>query len=135
MATALFAVTCGSRPKPADKKQQGIFWRTLGSWSGHGNSQTESFTSESGALRLHWETRNEAPRGAGAFRVTARSAISGRPLQVAVDQQGTGRGTSYVDSDPHVFYLVIDSANLDWSFTVEEAFSGTPSERGPAGNH
>jgi hypothetical protein len=57
--------------------------------------------------------------------LTAHSAISGRPLQVAVDRQGVGQGIGYVDQDPHVFYLVIESANLDWSFTLDEAAGGT----------
>ena len=131
-AAALFAITCGFQSRPADTKE-GVFWRTLGSWSGHGNAQTGSFTTESGSLRVHWETRNETPRGGGAFRVTTQSAISGRPLKVAVDQQGIGRGLSYVDGDPHVFYMVVESANLDWSFTVEEAFAGTVTESGRSG--
>ena len=86
---------------------------------------TESFRSDSQSLNVRWETSNVAPHGVGTFRLTARSAISGRPLKVAVDEQGAGRGTSYVDEDPHVFYMAVESANLDWSFTVEEAFAGT----------
>ena len=133
-ATALFAITCGSQSRPADKNE-GVFWRPLGSWSGHGNLQTESFTSDSGSLRVRWETHKQAPQGAEAFRVTAHSAISGRPLKVAVEQRGVGRGTSFVDADPHVFYMVVESANLDWSFTVEEAFAGTVTESDRSGRH
>lgn len=143
MAVAVLAIACGPRSRPVDTKE-GVFWRPLGSWSGHGNLQTESFTSDSGSLRVRWETHpgnpgnNAAPQGIGAFRVTAQSAISGRPLKVAVEQRGVGRGTSFVDADPHVFYMVVESANLDWSFTVEEAFSGTASTgtgSGPPGKH
>jgi hypothetical protein len=121
---ALFAAACGSPSIPAAKKDV-VFWRPIGSWSGRGNVLTESFTSDSGSLRVRWTTSNVAPPGAGTFRLTARSAISGRPLKVAVDEQGAGGGTSYVDEDPHVFYMAVESANLDWSFTVEEAFAGT----------
>jgi hypothetical protein len=146
LLSILLTITCGPRSSPADKKE-GVFWRRLGSWSGHGNAQTDSFTSDSGSLRVRWEARpgipgnNAAPAGPGTFRVTAQSAISGRPLKVAVDQRGAGRGTSYVDADPHVFYMVVESANLDWSLTVEEAFEGTASTGStgtgsdPAGKH
>ena len=83
--------------------------------------QTESFTSESGELRVRWRTARETRTGQGVFRLTAHSAISGRPLQLAVDHRGIGQGTSFVDQDPHVFYMVVEADNLDWSFTVEEA--------------
>jgi hypothetical protein len=48
------------------------------------------------------------------------SAVSGRPLMLAVDHRGIGRDTVAVTEDPHLFYLVIDSSNLDWSVTAEE---------------
>ena len=122
-ALASVASACGSQSPPAAR--QVIVWQAVGSWSGHGNSQSESFTSDTGALRVRWETSNETPAQAGAFRLTAHSAISGRPLQLAVDHRGVGRGTSYINEDPRVFYIVVESANLDWSFTVEEAVAGT----------
>ena len=125
-ALASLASACGSPSTPAAKEV--VVWRTVGSWSGHGNAQTESFRSDTGALRVRWETSNEAPADTGAFRLTAHSAISGRPLQLAVDRLGVGRGTSYVDEDPRVFYVVVESANLDWSFTIEEAVVGTVTE-------
>src|SRR5437870_5646102 len=83
MAVLCAAACRGSEPKAAAAEV--VAWRTIGSWSGRGNLQTESFTSDSGSLRVRWETRNESTRGAGTFRVTARSAISGRPLEVPVD--------------------------------------------------
>jgi len=115
----------GCGPESAPPAQPVIVWHPVGSWSGQGNAQSESFTSDTGTLRVRWETSNESPARAGAFRLTAHSAISGRPLQLAVDQHGVGRGTSYIDEDPRVFYFVIESGNLDWSFTVEEAVAGT----------
>jgi len=47
--------------------------------------------------------------------------VSGRPLQVAVDHRGPGHDTAYVNDDPRLYHLVIDSANLDWTIAVEEA--------------
>ena len=123
---AVAAVGCRARadqpPKPA---AQSVAWHQLGTWSGRGNLQTESFTSETGALRVRWETTPQAGDAAsaatGAFRLTAHSAISGRPLQEVVDQTGVGNGVGYVQQDPHVFYVVVDSIHLNWTFTVEEA--------------
>ena len=122
VALASLASACGTGSAPAAKEV--IVLHRVGSWSGHGNSQSESFTSDTGALRVRWETSNETPAQAGAFRLTAHSAISGRPLQLAVDHRSVGRGTSYINEDPRVFYIVVESAYLDWSFTVEEAVAG-----------
>ena len=109
-------------PKPAART---VAYHRLGSWSGRGNVQTESFTSETGALRVRWETTPQpgdaASAADGAFRITAHSAISGRPLQEVVDHAGVGNGIGYVQQDPHVFYVVIDSSHVNWAFTVEEA--------------
>jgi hypothetical protein len=127
LVALLFASACNRQPAPAAK--QDVFWRPLGSWSGRGNTQTPSFTSDSGSLRVRWQTRNETPGdndGAATFRLTAQSAISGRPIAVAVDARGAGQGMAYVNDDPHVFYMLVESANLDWSFSVEEAFTGAP---------
>ena len=109
-------------PKPAART---VAYHRLGSWSGRGNVQTESFTSETGALRVRWETTPQpgdaASSADGAFRITAHSAISGRPLQEVVDHAGVGSGVGYVQQDPHVFYVVVDSSHVNWTFTVEEA--------------
>jgi hypothetical protein len=123
---AALAVGCTGRavepPKPTART---VAYHRLGSWSGRGNVQTESFTSETGALRVRWETTPQpgdaASTGDGAFRITAHSAISGRPLQEVVDHAGVGSGVGYVQQDPHVFYVVVDSIQVNWTFTVEEA--------------
>jgi hypothetical protein len=124
VAAALLASACGapaSRPAPKEI----VIWKNLGAWSGRGNVQTESFLGLTGALRMHWQTKNEAPRGTGTFRLILQSAISGRALQEPVDEKGLGEGTAYVAEDPRVFYMSVESANLDWSFTVEEALFGS----------
>jgi len=90
------------------------------SWSGHGNIQTDSFEMEAGNWRVKWETHNAKDPQAGVFRVDVHSAISGRPLETAVEHRGDGRDIAYIDEDPRVFFLVIDSKDLEWSVTVEE---------------
>ncbi len=120
------ALVCGGcRPESKSSAPQTLVgWRPLGSFSGHGNSQTESFNVESGQWRIKWATTNENPPGAGTFQATVHSAVSGRPLMVAVEHRGTGRGIAYVNEDPRLYHLVIESSNIDWSVAVEEAVVG-----------
>ena len=117
-----FACSCAQETPPLRTAE--VMWQPLGSWSGRGNSQTGSFTVETGAMRMRWETRNESLPGTGTFRVQLFSAISGRALQMPVDHRGPGRDTTYFQDDPRVSYLVIES-NLEWTLSLDEAISRT----------
>lgn len=125
----LVSASCGSGAPSTQTTE--VVWRKLGSWSGRGSIQTEPFISDTGSLRLRWETRNEASPGTGTFRVTVHSDVSGRSLVVAVDSRGVGHDTTYVTEDPRPFFLAVDSANLDWTLAAEEGIAAT---RGPAAN-
>ncbi len=123
-------VVFGCRAEPASvsaaKLSDGrdeVIWERLGAWSGAKSLQTESFTSDTGAFRMAWETRAGKDPGAGTFLLTLHSAISGRPLQVVVDHRGPGGATAYVNDDPRIFFAVVDASNLEWSFTVDEAIA------------
>jgi hypothetical protein len=105
----------------ADYRSTRAAWRPLGQWSGRGSQQTGSFVVETGALRLRWKTSNEASMDRGRFRVSLHSAISGRALQTVVDVTSVAAGESYVAADPRMSYLVIESAGVDWTATLEEA--------------
>jgi hypothetical protein len=119
--TAAIGASDGRRAAPANAAtREVVVWRSIGSWSGRGNTQTESFTSDTGALRVRWQTDHEVRPGDGTFRLTLHSAISGRPLAQAVDHRGAGADTAYVSEDPRVFFMVVDSALLEWSFTIDE---------------
>jgi hypothetical protein len=120
---ALGILSCRYEPQAATKPDL-VGWRPIASWSGHGDAQTDSFNIESGQLRIKWATSNENPAGAGTFRVTVHSAVSGRPLTVAVEHRGDGRGIAYVNEDPRLFHLVIESRSVDWSIAVEESVIG-----------
>jgi hypothetical protein len=114
---------CGAQQAAAPQQtpHHDIAWHTVGTYSGHGNEQSASFTSDNGAMRILWEaTPSGAAASSGTFRLTIHSAISGRPLMVAVDQKGPGKGTAFVGEDPRVFFAEVDSHDLDWSFTVQE---------------
>jgi hypothetical protein len=96
----------------------------MGKWSGRGDTQTESFDIDSTQWRIKWETKGAAAPGAGSFHVVVDSAVSGRPLEDAVQHHGDGRGVAYVTEDPRLYHLVIESAGLNWSIAVEEAVVG-----------
>jgi hypothetical protein len=119
VAATLFAIACGAA-HPVVEKTEGIGWKRVGSWSGRGDRQTESFTSDTGGFRVQWETKNEAPPGAGRLKVVFRSGDSGRDIIDAVDTRGVGRGTAEVGDRPRWYFLTIESANVDWTVTVEE---------------
>ena len=64
-------------------------YRLVGSWEGQGDMTLGDVNSE-GQFRLRWKTHGEDPKGAGRFRLTIRSGVSGRTLQVAADHKGEG---------------------------------------------
>ena len=127
VAAGFLVSACGT-PAAEPAQKEVVVWKKLGEWSGNGNVQTESFIGLTGALRMHWRTKNEAPSGAGTFKLILQSAISGRELQQTVDETGTGEGTAYVAEDPRAFYMSVESSNVDWWVTVEEAVFGIPVE-------
>jgi hypothetical protein len=124
---ALVAGGCSGAAPRAETPQQVVAWKAIGTWSGRGNRQTESFRSDSGALRVRWTSSvvTREPGASGALHVTAHSAISGRVLEQVVDHRGDGKGVGYVNQDPHVFYLMVESDHVDWTLSVEEAVAGT----------
>ena len=124
LVTAASAWPACRRGAPSDSKQDVISWKRVGTWSGRGNRQTESFTSDTGGFRVHWRTRNESPPGEGRLRVVFRSGDSGREIMDAVDARGVGEGTADVGDRPRWYFLTIESANVDWEVTVEEPVSG-----------
>src|SRR6516225_1660280 len=121
-ACAVIATACRSSPRPAVKDV--VVWKQVGSWSGRGNAQTESFTSDTGGFRVRWETRNESRPGAGTLRVVFRSGDSGRPIVEAVDVRGVGHDTEEVADNVRWYFLTIESANLDWKVSVDERLRG-----------
>lgn len=113
--------TACTEPAPRESETVAVV-RSLGTFSGRG-SQTIGVVSESGHLRVSWQTHNEQPPGTGTFRLALHSGVSGRPIDVITDQRGVVRGTRDVTDDPRPYNLMVDSQNLDWTFTVEEIVS------------
>jgi hypothetical protein len=106
-----------------------VIWEHLGQWSGNNSVQTESFTGETGALRITWTAKAAKDKPDASFLLTIHSAISGRPLQIAVDHKGSGADTAYVNEDPRVFFAVIDATDTEWSFSIDEAIGTKPAKR------
>jgi hypothetical protein len=122
-AMSLLAVGCESA-EVSQPPTRIVAWKRLGSWSGRANMQTETFMSDTGSFRVHWETKNESPAGNGTLKVAFRSGDSGRVIIDAVDRRGVGSDTTYVGDQVRWYYLTIDAANIEWSVTVEEPVLG-----------
>ena len=105
--------------------------RTVGSWQGRGTRTVGDVPSETGRFRIYWQTSNESPAGAGTFKLTLRSAISGRTIGIVADVTGTSAGTAAFDEGPRTYDFLVESANVDWTFRVEET-SGEFSNTSPA---
>ena len=114
----VLAVACS--PTPSRPQDIQAVTREVGAWKGRGTATVGDIPSETGRFRIYWATTNESPAGAGTFKLTMRSAISGRPLQLVVEHKGTGSGTADYDEGPRTYDFLVESANVDWAFRVEE---------------
>ena len=117
---AFVSTGCEYKPPPAEKNVE-VRWKEVGTWSGHGNQQLETFPIEHFTWRVRWETKNESPPGSGRFHVTANSGDSGRILAEVADVQGVDKDVTYITELPHRYYFVITSTGVDWTLTAEEA--------------
>lgn len=114
------------KPAPPVAAPANIRWHALGTWSGSGDRQTESFDVTTGSMRLTWEALPEGSPGTNYFRVSLHSAISGRPLQTILDSQEAGTGTVDLAANPRVAYLLIESERIRWSVTLQERLPASP---------
>jgi hypothetical protein len=129
LAAGLVLSGCRSQAPP---RKAVVVWRPVGSWSGRGDKQTETFTSDSGGFRVRWATTNEARPAAGRLRVVFRSGDSGREIIEAIDAHGAGGGTEEVAAEkPRWYYLTIESADVDWTVSVDERIDGTAPAKSP----
>lgn len=120
-AAALLTSGCQSQSETLRPRQpSNAGWQQVGSWKGHGNSQTDWFDMPHYSWRIMWETKNASGSGKGRLHVEAHSADSGRLLADPINVTGNGHGIASVNVDPHRFYLVVDSSGVDWSLTVEQ---------------
>jgi hypothetical protein len=114
------AFSFGCTRKPSEAQPIVSVTRLVGSWQGRGTATVGDIPSETGRFRITWETSNESPAGAGRFKLTLRSAISGRTIGIVADHNGVGTGTADYDEGPRTYDFLVESANVDWKFKVEE---------------
>lgn len=119
---AVLLAGCGSGG--GQRKEILVGWEPVVSFAGHGDSQSEAFNIDSGQWRIRWETKNEETPGAGRFKVTAHSSVSGRPIAQAVDFKGVGKNVAVINEDPRFYFLVVESTGVDWSIAAEQMFEG-----------
>jgi len=130
----VFLVFQGCRSKPSEPQPIVAVTKVVGSWSGRGTRTVGDVPSETGRFRILWQTSNESPPGGGTFKLTLRSAISGRTIGIVADTRGVGAGTAQYDEGPRTYDFLVESANVDWTFKVEETSGeyGKPAvPRGP----
>lgn len=118
----LAAIACGPEPQPARESAEKLVSRELGSWSGNG-STTLGFVSESGSFRITWKAQNQNNARPGAFQLTLRSGISGRPMKVIADHKGAGGGSVEFGDDPRMYEFLVESSGIDWAISVQETFA------------
>jgi hypothetical protein len=118
---ALTAIGCQSKPDTMVPRQpSNAGWQQVATWSGHGNAQLDTFDMPDYSWRIRWETKNAPGPARGRLHVEAHSADSGRLLAEPIDVTGNGRDTAAVNVDPHRFYLVVESSDVNWMLIVEE---------------
>lgn len=121
-------MTAACRPSPdgatgaPQRAETAAAARELGSWTGTGNT-TLGFVSESGSFRIAWKAQNQHNARPGAFQLTLRSGISGRPMKVIADHQGAGGGSVEFGDDPRMYEFLVESRGVDWSIAVQETFA------------
>jgi hypothetical protein len=120
LVSLVLAFESGCRTKPSEPQPIVSVTRPVGSWQGRGTATVGDIPSETGRFRIMWETSNESPAGAGRFKLTLRSAISGRTLGIVADHAGVGSGTAEYDEGPRTYDFLVESVNVDWKFKVDE---------------
>ena len=117
------AVLSSCRPSTGESGRKVVTAsRPVGSWQGTGTKSVGDINSDTGRFHITWETRHEQPAGQGTFKLTVRSAVSGRTLQVVVDHRGEGRGAVDFADTGRIYDFLVESQHVEWSFSVTEVY-------------
>src|SRR4051812_50207068 len=84
----LLLISGGCRSDTRRAHTSTVAWKPVGSWSGRGDKQTETFTSDTGGVRGHLGGNREKPAGGGGLGRVVRRGDKG-PRKIA---GGEGRG-------------------------------------------
>lgn len=123
----LFVAACSQTP--SSQPAVATTTRPVGAWQGAGTMTVGDVVNTAGHFLITWDAKNERPPG-GHFRLTVQSGVSGRALKTVVDHAGEGHGLVEFHDDPRVYQFLVESSNVDWSFSVDEIVAvpdpGTP---------
>ena len=123
VAACATLTACDGDAPPAPAPPVALEWREVGSWSGTGHRQTESFEVSQFAMRLRWRVVRETTPGQGHLTVTLHSAVSGRPLQTLVDATGVASGEALVADDLRPAHFVIEGEHVEWQMTLDQPYA------------
>lgn len=99
-------------PAPAPKAPAKI-----GSWSGEGAKDTETFHLAGGQAKISYETTTGG--NSMVFVVTVEDK-DGNPVQVAASTQKAGKDVSYTHLPAGDYHLSINSFGTPWTILVEQ---------------
>lgn len=119
LVLTLSGINCKHQPPTPVKESTEPVWIEVGTWSGRGDAQLETFPVDYFTWRVRWEAKNESRARSGALQVTANSADSGRTIAEVVDKQGVGTDVTYITELPRRYYLAVTSTGVDWTLTAE----------------
>ena len=123
VAACATLTACRGDAPPAPAPPVALEWREVGSWSGTGHRQTESFEVSQFAMRLRWQVVRTTAPGPAHFEVTLHSAVSGRPLQTLVDTSRVESGEVLVADDLRPAHFVVDAEHVEWRMTLEQPYA------------
>lgn len=95
-------------------------WSGLGTWSGDGLQNTGTFTTQTGSLKLSYDTTDVTDPAGIHFSVTIYDANDNRPIDIILSIREPSEGESHYRGRPGEYYLSINAANVRWSLTLEE---------------
>src|SRR5690348_8965580 len=102
-AFVCFVAACSGCTRSEPSRPLVSVTRQVGAWSGRGTRTVGDVNSDTGRLRISWQTTNESVQGGGTFKLTLRSGVSGRTIAVIADHKGVGSGTVNTDEGPRTY--------------------------------
>lgn len=120
----VLSILAGCSPREQPSPELTTAYRHVGTWSGTGNKTIGDVMLASGRFRVTWRTSAQDSPDAGHFKLTARSSVSGRPLQEVADHRGEGSGSiEFAEEDRRVYDFTVESERVEWSFTVDDVIA------------
>lgn len=101
------------------QEQPETTWQKIKSWQGTGIKNTEPFPITGKQWRVVWSLEDTTGFGGSILQIFVYKPGGELPIEMLANAQGTASDTGYIYKSGE-FYLNINSANGDWTITVEE---------------